>query len=86
MANKTYFTLKKANEVLSLYGVMIKKVYEFWGGEYKNTHVVHTYVAIKIPEHIPEWSWEASKIYIPYDRKTNIQRVEYVLENLERLK
>ena len=86
MANKPYFTLKKANEVLSLYGIQLKKVYEFWGGEFKNTHVAYTYVAIKVNEPIPKWSWEATKIYIPYDRKTNIQRVEYVLENLERLK
>lgn len=82
MGSKTYFTLKKANEVLSLYGIRIIKKLE-WDGD---DSFYYYYAAIKIPEHIPEWSWEATKIYIPYDRKTNMERVEYVLENLERLK
>ena len=82
MANKPYFTLKKANEVLSLYEIQLKKFMSFGVENIK----IHTYVAIKVNEPIPEWSWEATKIYIPYDRKTNMERVEYVLENLERLK
>ena len=81
MANKPYFTLKKANEVLSLYGVRIIKRIE-WGSE----GFYETHAAIKSSDYLIEWSWEATKIYIPYDRKTNMERVEYVLENLERLK
>ena len=82
MANKPYITLKKANEVLSLYGIRIIKQLEFDGVDSFYYH----YTAIKDSEHTLEWSWEATKIYIPYDRKTNMERVEYVLENLERLK
>lgn len=81
MANKPYFTLKKANEVLSLYGVRMLRE-NYWGS---NNHDC-IYSAIKVNEPIPKWSWEATKIYIPYDRKTNMERVEYVLKNLERLK
>lgn len=81
MANKPYITLKKANEVLSLYGVRIIKRIE-WGAE----GFYETYAALKESDYLYEWSWEATKIYIPYDCKTNMERVEYVLEKLERLK
>jgi hypothetical protein len=86
MANKPYFTLGRANEVLSLYGVKIKKVYEYWDGVNKNARVTYTYVAIKITEPMPEWSWEVTKIYIPYSIRTNMERVEYVIKNLNGLK
>ena len=82
MANKPYITLKKANEVLSLYGIRIIKKLE-WDGV---ASFYYHYAAIRASDYLFEWSWEATKIYIPNDRKTNMERVEYVLENLERLK
>lgn len=81
MANKPYVTVKRINEVLSLYGVVILKEYN-WGRNSISPIGYHWYITALEHEHTH--SWDVPRYYLP-DFKTNQQLLEFALANLDKV-
>lgn len=80
MANKPYVTVKKINEVLSLYGVVMWKEYKWSNGI---DPVGYTWYISPL-EHEHTYTWEEKRYYLP-DFKTNHQLLECALENIDKV-
>ena len=83
MANKPYLTIKRVNEVLSLYGVklMERRLVNFVHGGYVLGHKEYCLVPVSRDEFD---RWEIPTYMLP-DFKTNQQRLECALANLEKV-
>lgn len=82
MANKKYITLKVVNSVLALYGVeLIKnKTYDWFNRVFLDEY----FVGILGDRGLP-YRWEQPKTRIPDNITTNQQRLEYILDNLDKI-
>lgn len=83
MANKPYLTMKRVNEVLSLYGVklMERRYVNFVHGGYV-LGVKDYYLAPISREHGDPWE---TPTYVLPPLKTNQQRLEVALANLDKV-
>lgn len=84
MANKPYLTMKRVNEVLSLYGVKLiaRRQISFVHGGYLLGY--KEYYLAPIDSTNINFPWESPSYFLP-NLKTNQQRLEVALANLDKV-